>query len=176
MTIEQKLTDKDIKKILVVDDREENTQAAKEYFQTIPIKTDYASSAQEAITKMKENYKAETKYDLIITDLEMETKNAGLDVVKEALNQTIYVTIATGMNYDQPEEHGHGPSTTIMPTKESIKGKKNNPEVWEQAMKITLDYIASPEIQRSYNSAKRYKKYTGKESELFKEIMLKLYK
>ncbi|GIU68896.1 MAG: hypothetical protein KatS3mg002_0132 [Candidatus Woesearchaeota archaeon] len=125
MTLEQKLTDLEIKRILVVDDRIENVLAAKQAFSKYSLASiDYAASASEAVTMMETAFKEGKKYDLVISDMEMETKTSGLDVVKQAIVQLSYATIATGINYDRSKHEAHGATTTILPTGSSIKGKK----------------------------------------------------
>jgi len=161
MSIEEKLSELEIKKILVVDDREENLDAAKQYFQTINLHVEYATNAKDAIDKMKAAYEKEEKYDFILSDLEMETKTAGLDVVKEALEQRSYVTIASGVNYDKSDTDQHGPNTTIRPTGTSIKGKKEKPEVWKFALEESLNYIQTYKESPEFKAIERYAHFIG---------------
>ena len=155
-------------KILIVDDKPENIDAAKKYFSSTNIQADYANSAKEATAILKEN---KTQYDLIITDLEMETPTSGLDVIREGLRQYTLGAIATGQ--DATSKH-HGANVTIKPDGGTINGKKNNPEIWEYIYEKSLNTILKePHIQRSLN---RHKKYVGKMDENQINIFLSIYK
>jgi len=171
MELEKGLKKYEIKEILIVDDTTQNLDAAKKYFSNIKVEMDYASSAQEAIKKIKNSEKG---YNLIMTDLEMETPKAGLEVVKLALEKSGYVTIVTGKNYDKPEtDPHHGPNTNIIPIGSSIKGKKELPEIWGNCLEESLRYIES--VQGIYDAEKRHIKYVGKPSEQFKSFMMQNY-
>lgn len=171
MSIDEKLSDMEIKKVLIVDDKTENINAAKQYFKSIPAKTEYATNSDEAIKKIKESYDAEAKYDLVITDLKMETKTAGIDVVKEAILNGTYATIATGANYDKSENDPHGPTTTIRPSGDSIRSKKDKPETWTFALEKSLDHIANYKTSPEAKALQRYEKYVGKISTMPEQII-----
>lgn len=174
MSIDQKVKDFKIKKILIVDDTQENIEGAKQYFKTLPVETHYALSGKEAIKEIKEAHDKGKKYDLVVTDLEMETKDAGIGVVRKALETLAYTTIVTGRNYDKSDTASHGPNTMIIPTRKSINGRKNKPEIWEFALRESLEYATSEKIQNIYKSAKKYNKFIGKTPEMFVDMMLKL--
>ena len=175
MSIDQKLSELEIKRILVVDDIVENVLAAKQAFAKYTnASIEYAASAKKAIEKIKLASEQGQKYDLVISDLEMETKTAGLDVVKEAILKKSYATIATGANYDRSETDGHGPTTTIRPSGASIKSKKDKPEVWDFVMEKSLDYIAEYKESQEFSSLQRIK-HIEKMPELMLEQMMDKY-
>ncbi len=175
MEIKEKLKSMGIKKILVTDDTLENLQAAKQYFNSLDIKTQYASSSQESIKMIQEAYVENHKYDLVLTDLEMETKNSGIGVVKKALETIAYATLITGRNYNAPDNASHGPNTMVLPIGESMNGRKSMSDIWEFALEKSLEYVSSEEIQLIYKSAKRYLKFIGKIPDIFVKHMLEEY-
>jgi len=173
MTLEEKIKKLEIKKMLVVDDMQGNLEAAKKYFKTLPLEIHYASSGKEAMKKIKEAYNLGEKYDVVMTDLEMEAKDEGIRVARKALETLAYTALVTGRNYDKPDTASHGPNTLVIPPKEHINGRKNNPDVWEFALKEFLEYSDSKEIQKIYESAKRYHKFLKKAPDIFVDTMLK---
>ncbi|MBN2458898.1 response regulator [Candidatus Woesearchaeota archaeon] len=160
MTLEEKLAKSEIRNILVVDDTQANLDAAKQYFarlEPLGIKAEYAASAQEAQQKIQESFESKDKYGLVITDLCMESPKAGLEVVREGFEHLIYTVIATGMNYDAPgvEPDHHGPFTRIMPLNETLRGRKDDPEIWRQVLEKTMDYIAGGSHTAIYRSIQK---------------------
>jgi len=172
MTIEQKLEELRIKRVLVVDDTAANIEAAKAEFAKYSgaVIFDYASSAADAKKKI-----VSQKYDLVMTDLEMESKDSGLEVVSEASKTAAYVTVVTGANYDRLDSDAHGPNTSVLPADKSMKGKKDKSEVWAFALEESLGWIESGDIQAIYRSAKRYEKFVGKVPDLL-QAMVETYK
>jgi CheY-like chemotaxis protein len=110
---------------LIVDDKEENLNAAREWFKD---RAEYASSTLKAIEKISSE-----SIDQVISDLEMEHRLSGLDVAYTAGLKAIRTVIATG-------GIGHGKEyIRIIPRiydenrrPSEIYGSKNNPEVWKQ--------------------------------------------
>jgi CheY-like chemotaxis protein len=141
MNIENKLKLNNVSRVLVVDDALENIVAAKRYFDKLGIEVDYAFSAEEAKQRIQESFISKEKYSLVITDLEMEEKNSGIEVGKCAYNHLIIPLIATGRNYDALDNAAHGPSTTVLPFDLTIKGRKNREEIWEKIFEGALDYL-----------------------------------
>jgi CheY-like chemotaxis protein len=140
-----------LEKILIADDREENRAAAR-----IAMPNAYiASSASEAIAKL-----GSEKYDLVITDMQMEHELAGLDVVRESLRRQTpcYVLTSGGRGHGNEKNNGND-ITELKPYCESIMydGRKAIPAVW----KIALERIKNPnELQRHYQeSVERAKRY-----------------
>lgn len=160
MNIEDKIKLNGIKRILVVDDTSENLETAKKYFSSLEIEVDYASSAREAKEKISESFNSGKKYSLVITDLEMEEKNSGIEVGKCAYNHLIIPFIATGRNYDVSDDPAHGPNTHVLPLNLTIRGRKNREEIWEKMFEGSLDYLKK-EGKALLNSLKKREKFIG---------------
>lgn len=163
--LESKINEYELKNVLIVDDTKENIDAAKKYFENevkpLGVEFDYASSAKEAIEKIDEK-----NYDLIFSDLVMETPKAGMDVVEKGLEKAIYTVIFTG------EDHGsHGYTTQIIPEMGHVDDKKNNPETWKEGFSKVLN--SKYAVFRAIN---RFRKYSEKKSlSELKEVIEKLY-
>ncbi len=140
-----------LEKILIVDDREENRSAAR----IAMPDAHFASSASEAIAKLNSE-----KYDLVITDMQMEHKLAGLEVVRESLKRQIlsYVLTSGGRGHGNEKNNGND-ITQLEPYCESIMydGRKAVPQVWKTA----LERIKNPnQLQKQYHeSIERAKRY-----------------
>jgi CheY-like chemotaxis protein len=175
MTIDQKLKDLEIKKVLIVDDTELNIDAAKKYFSRYDgITFDYASSAEHAKKMIQDNYSTQ-KYDLVMTDMQMEKAKSGLDVVRESFKYQTIAAIVTGKNYDRSENESHGANTQlyIMDQNSSIKGKKEKPEVWEYLFGKVVDFLyTKPPV---IASLKRYHEHVGKPSDEVAEMAIMFY-
>ena len=172
MRTEERLKESKLKRILIVDDTPENISAAKESFATYDgIKTDYLTSEKEAVSRIGSTNEP---YDLVITDLEMEEKDSGMRVVRSALEKGAYALIATGFNYDNPQG-GHGPQTSVIPTKETLKGKKSESFIWDAILDKGLDYISNPEIKMIYKTLSRYVDKLGKVPGIFVDSMMQKY-
>lgn len=149
-----------IKKILVVDDTPANISMAKQYFDNIPLPIDYAFNTSEAIQKIKENYQ-EDKYDLILTDLDMENKQSGFDIVREWFAHQSDTFIVTGMNYDKSHTEAHWPTTQVLWLKFSIKSKKDENWTWEKVLSAVVNHIWS-EGKKMHDSLSRYNNHIWK--------------
>ncbi|MEM4755775.1 MAG: response regulator [Candidatus Woesearchaeota archaeon] len=158
MGIEQKLTEHGITNLLVVDDTPANLDAARTAFQKYNalVNVDYASSAQEALQKIQAAKVQGKKYDLVISDLSMETPLAGLDVIKAALLSFSYATIATGANYDKPCHGYHGPTTTVRPLGVSFPEKKDTSETWDFVLEKSLEYLTYYKQTPEFAALNRY--------------------
>src|SRR5947208_15015850 len=79
------MPDSDIKKssILVVDDEREHAQVMCEALTRLGHKCDVTYNLAEAQNKL-----AREEYDVVVTDLVMEGRREGLDVMREALRKT----------------------------------------------------------------------------------------
>jgi len=107
-------------KVLIADDKEENRLAAKEAMPHATI----VSSGAEAIGALESQM-----YDLVITDIQMETPWAGLDVVNKALARGAipYTFSVTGQGHQgdcialRPDYHG------------SFEGHKSDSSLWKRA-------------------------------------------
>src|SRR3954471_583153 len=78
------MSDSDIKKsnILVVDDEREHAQVMCEALTRLGHKCDVTYNLAEAAGKL-----AKKQYDVVVTDLVMEGRREGLDVMREALKK-----------------------------------------------------------------------------------------
>lgn len=172
MSLEEKLAKAGIKKILVVDDKMENLGAAKEYFESLErygIKTDYASSAEQAKEKIQQAYKDKEKYSVIISDLVMEEPDSGLQVIREGFKHQTYGFIATGRN------HGHhGPFTYILPVDYNVNGGKEKPEVWQKVFEKVLEHLAE-EAKPVIAALERYYKHVGMPSDSLADTAIRMY-
>lgn len=192
MSIEEKLFTKDekekikksleqfeIKKILVVDDTEENIVAAKECLKELSdyLGVDYAKNTKEAKELLKKG-----EYDYVITDLKMEEKYSGLEVVKEAIRNYILPLIVTGYTTHEKKPDGHDHLTLWPLCWDKNKGieeyidneprrcRKDQPEAWKKVLLYSLEFIDC--WKKSIDSLRRAKKYDVTLSEeSIKEIM-----
>jgi|APSaa5957512576_1039674.scaffolds.fasta_scaffold71414_2 CheY-like chemotaxis protein len=174
MGLEIKLTDFVIERILVVDDTSENLDAAREYFSQLEVEVDYASSEKEAKEMIEASILDRKKYNLVISDLEMECKDSGKKVLELAYTNQIMGYIATGLNYGALDDAIHGPQTTILPLKEKIPGRKSSSFVWQLALDKILSDLGqgSKEILKSLA---RYEKFVGKPSPETGKMALKTF-
>jgi hypothetical protein len=109
-----------LNKVLIAEDKEENRRAAKE---AIPHAT-VVSSCAEAIFSLESQM-----YDLVLTDLQMETPWAGLDVVNKALARGAipYTFSVNGAGHKGesialfPDYHGY------------FEGHKSDSKIWRLA-------------------------------------------
>ena len=174
MFIEKKLKELEINKLLVVDDKEENLSSAKEYFGSLPIEVDYCSSEKSAKEHIVKSATSNKSYDFIMTDLEMENKNSGLEVIREGLYNFMVGVIVTGKNYNRSFDDHHGPATHILPSSMidnhfSIPGKKDDPEVWKKSFAFALNYYENE--KRLRDSLSRFKQYHKNASDELKDLL-----
>ncbi len=113
-----------INKILIADDKEENRKAA---LQAFPF-ADCASSAKQALELL-----ASHDYDLVLTDMQMEKENSGLEVIAMSLRKSIlcYTISNAGLN--------HGvESIEVTPYIDNIQYSKGkaNPETWKYVLEL----------------------------------------
>jgi hypothetical protein len=158
MGIEEKIKELEIKKLLIVDDKLEHIEAAKQYFKTIEtlgVTIDYASSGKEAKEKIRKQGKQ--PYTLVLSDLTMEEGKTGLEVMREAISCRMLGYIVTGFEGGQ----GHGYQTHIHPYEGgSIRGKKDQPGIWEQVFEGIIKYLTTDKIERRiFEATKRAAKY-----------------
>lgn len=81
--------------ILVVDDNTKYLENAKEAVEKLGFNFISASSTKEATEMIEELSKSEDLY-MVLTDLNMETKDAGNEVMKECADKMIPVVMVTG--------------------------------------------------------------------------------
>ena len=177
MSLEEKLVEAGIKKILVVDDTKANLAAAKEYFSSFEkygIKTDYANSAKQAKKNIQDAYKGKERYSVIISDMVMEEPHSGLEVVREGFKHQTHGYIATGKDYDRPDDASHGPYTEVEPMLGAVEGKKEKPEVWQGVLEKVLESITG-EAKETIAAMGRYHKFHGKPSDKIADMMMLVY-
>ncbi|MBU1199012.1 MAG: response regulator [Nanoarchaeota archaeon] len=178
MTLDEKLKKIDIERILVVDDASENIEAAKQYFASLEkegIQVDYAQSAQEAKQKIQEAFGENQRYKLILSDLEMEDKKSGLEVVREGFKHFGFGIIVTGRNYHVPDDHHHGPMTHLEPDIGFVNGRKSKPEVWAQVAQKAIDYLSEGEGKNTFASLKKVGKFIPAPVDGIADSMMLLY-
>ena len=154
MSLDEQLEKLKIKKVLIVDDTAKNIEAAKQYFTNLNLEVDYASSEKEAISKLQKH-----QYDFIMTDQEMETRNSGVEVLKEAYKYAVDGVIVTGLNYQNSETDNHGPSTYIKSMHGDdthFNGKKELPEIWEKCFEKSLDLLENSVVHKAMARVKKY--------------------
>jgi len=121
-----------ISKILVADDRQENIQAARQYFETLKgISTCYFNNGKDAIKEIIEKY---ASIGLVLTDLEMETPEAGVDVALTGMDYIIPSYILTG-----GPQHRGSPTVRVIPGLYGFEGTKAEPETWKQCLESLVD-------------------------------------
>jgi len=77
-------------KILVVDDEEEVRAAVARRLTRDGLKVDTATCQEEAVEKLKA---ANPTYDVVMTDMVMETPDAGVNVLKAAAEEDIFTEV-----------------------------------------------------------------------------------
>lgn len=171
MNIEEKIKEHELNRILVVDDTKENLEGAREYFNKLnKLIVDYAHSSYEAIKKLRD---PKNEYSLIITDMEMEEKESGYDVIREGIINNTLGVIATGLNYDPHKNDRHGPKTTFFPRKKIINGKKTNPEVWEKSIEHAIKYLDRYKLKKALDENRANNKKTNP---MYADLVVSLYK
>lgn len=177
MGASKRLIELGIRNILVVDDTPENVEGARKYFMTLEpdgIRTDMTLSAEEANEMIRDAYRTDGKYGLVLSDMEMEEKKSGLVVIYEAFKHEAYGFIVTGRNYDRDRTHGHGPSTLVEPGSISIPGKKDIPETWESVLNGAIGFMEGDD-KGILAGLKRHEKYVGEPSEEIGKMAVKRY-
>lgn len=114
------MADYEFKKVLIADDKLENRRAAQIAISHASV-VDSGSKAIEHLVN--------EPYDLLITDIQMETLWAGLDVVEAAYTRGIipYTFSVHGAGH-------HGDVIKLLPEYHGLfGGSKSEPEVWRKA-------------------------------------------
>lgn len=130
-------------RILIVDDREENLDAAKEYFDTVEnIAVDFASNYEEAMQKLNNE-----KYDLAMFDLQLprtknsgDTEKLGFKLAEEAERYTIpWAVITMGIDHHQCRSafvnYFYEPNREVH---EITETPKTDPRAWERVFNSLL--------------------------------------
>ena len=155
-----------IKRVLIVDDSDENLSAAAQYFSNVlgcEIRVDYSQNGEDAKGLIQSAFEQKNNIGLVITDLEMETDLAGLEVMSQAYRFGSEAMLLTGRQGDGTH-HGHGPSTSLCSIY-SIKrnltrnGLKSETGVWDWAFNESLKQLTGTNSLRE--SLHRYEQYVG---------------
>jgi CheY-like chemotaxis protein len=166
MNIEQKIKNLEINRMLVADDLSENITAAKDAFSRYSkLHVDYVSSASDAKKKIAESF-ADSKYDLILSDMNMESHSSGFEVMTEAMKYHTLTAIVTGIAAGGEGNHAHGPQTKIIIAgyEKVLEGNKSESRIWSEAFENVIDYLSGGGSSL-YKSMQRYHKYVNKPSE-----------
>jgi CheY-like chemotaxis protein len=166
MTLDEKLERLGVKNILVADDLSENITAAKDAFSRYSkLHVDYVSSASDAKKKIAESF-AESKYDLILSDMNMESHSSGFEVMTEAMKYHTLTAIVTGIVAGGTGNHAHGPQTKIMIAgyEKILEGNKSESRIWSEAFEGVINYLSGGGSSL-YKSMQRYHKHINKPSE-----------
>ncbi|MCX8193992.1 MAG: response regulator [Candidatus Pacearchaeota archaeon] len=163
------------KKVLVVEDKPENIEAAKKYFDSQGIELDYAQTGEEALEKLEKN---SDSYLFLVSDLSLPRKKGGeeelvgFEIGKKAEELGVPYLFATGIKMKGNHK--------IIPYEEFEseyrKYYKGNPEgdarivglnkalvdEWSKVYK-TAEELGILEIaEESQRARARYKKFIGK--------------
>ncbi|MFZ2626788.1 MAG: response regulator [Candidatus Moraniibacteriota bacterium] len=164
------------KKILIVDDKKENIDAAKVAIARAGLlRVAYASSTKEAIDTIITAYETDkTFFDLVISDLEMEKSSSGIEVAVKSAKYLAIPFIATERNGAPGFKYGegHGPNTSIEPIKKGFHGKKFDPNIWEQIFHGIEEVCLKPPYKQILESLGSYKKFVGKPSDEIGKLIL----
>ena len=176
MNLEERLKKAGIEKILVVDDSEENISAAKTYFdEHLKGMVSYAHSEAEAIQEIQEQYQ-EKKYDLVLSDMQMEEKSSGKKVVFEASKHKAYSIILTAKDAFSHGGKSYDESTTIIGPciEDHVRTKKSDTRTWPIVTEKVLRHLES-KGKATHDAIKRHEKYVGKPSQEIAELMMMSY-
>ncbi|MFA5987021.1 MAG: hypothetical protein WC819_06785 [Parcubacteria group bacterium] len=136
MNLLEELLRLNFKRIAIVDDTPENIEAAKNAVAGISgIDFSFFNSATEILGQIDQS----CSFDLIITDLRMETEDAGLSVVEKGFNNGIFVVVASG-GY----QHNNSPIIRLAPdsAQSEIEGDKDSPDTWVAIISAIIDVAA----------------------------------
>lgn len=173
MTLEQKLMEIGIKRILVADDRAENIEAAREYFKDYKsIQVDYAWSAEEAKKKIQDAYSIQ-KYDFVLSDMQMEEKTSGQDVMREAAkHQALGIVITSrGPGSHGAKSWGEGTRMVCPCVEYLVETPKSQPETWEKIVEKSSEYMTE-KGHDFFASLRRASKYLTKPSDEMSELIM----
>jgi len=154
MSIEQKIKENKIEKVLIIDSNNENITAAKSCFERYNsiLNTYYDENPENALLNINQG-----KYDLILTDItfKMNEKN-NKEIITKILTET--------KKYYQPtiemiEIKYENQIWTLLYFNEfkisSILASKRNPGTWEHTLKQVLDYPPFIEAHNKFKENKR---------------------
>lgn len=158
-------------KFLIVDNKAANISAAQIAIASLGSHdVIYATGAKEAIGIIERTYEKDAIFfDIVITDLEMEERESGLNVFAKSAEYLAFPLIATGR---AKGGQNHGPSVRIEPIGEVVYGEKSEPYVWQQILQKIESSFAVPQGKVTWESLKNYKYFVGKPSKDIAELFL----
>ncbi|MEM4366872.1 MAG: response regulator [Candidatus Anstonellales archaeon] len=151
-----------ISKMLVVDDKEKNRKAAKEFFGELPFEVEYAKSGKEAMEKIRKGC-----YHLVITDLKMEKDESGLEVANEAWRYGAFAIIVSAFAHGSTEytriypplfEGGKIGGEIKHPPLEANKSQKNG---WIAIMNYSIEVMSMESVHRVMKSLRALFEHRG---------------
>jgi len=122
----EKLYNHGIKRIITADDAMENQIASLQCMGAYDKIDSLAFNNGKDVVELIE--KEHDTIDLILTDLQMETKTAGLDVIEAAYSHHIPAAIVTA------GKHRDDSIVKMVPDPYTIKGNKDDPETWHKML------------------------------------------
>jgi len=162
---QEKLLELGIERIIIADDEFANIAAALPFAETLPeIEFEFYHRGDLVVAQIPERYQ---EIGLILTDRQMETKDAGLDVLETAWRYRIPTFVCSG-GY----EHGNKPLVRIFPgnyqTPEGMT--KDKLETWENIIDYVISEANKPaSIMRGLVNVRRTG-FEGPEDSLAKDI------
>ena len=110
MSIWHRHTEYDLARVLLVDDDPAARLTLKTVLEASGYNVDSAASAAEAVGKLEES-----EYELVLSDLQMESPQAGLKVLAHARNMDYKPATALLTTYQNAQPHSRSSSTLIKP-------------------------------------------------------------
>ncbi len=153
MSIENKIVEANIKRVLVIDSNNENILAAKSCFERYNsiLNTYYDENPEDGLININQG-----EYDLILTDINFKINNKNnKEIIDEILKET--------KKYHQPTikmieiKYGNQIETELYFNEfkiSSVLASKKNPGTWECTLKQVLDY---PPFIEAHNKFKKDK-------------------
>ena len=129
-----------IKRIIIADDMSDNLDAAKQFADNLPyVNFEFYERGDLIIAQIPDRYK---EIDLILTDRQMESNDAGLDVAEAAWEYLIPTFVCTG-GY----QHQNLPVVKVEPSRLSLPDgmDKDDPALWEKTLEGILNLATSDE-------------------------------
>lgn len=149
-------------KVLVVEDRIENTLAALKFFDGEDIPIEIASTVKDAIQKLHEEIFGAAVLDVEIPMFEgAPVEGVGHEVGKIAKDLEVPYVYLTGGYYhhDRPEARVFINEVCLKANQGDSTPEKTDPGAWAKAWEALQSMGNLEEI---YEARVRYKKYTGK--------------
>lgn len=164
--IQRRVEELGVKKVLVVDDNRNHLSTAAQYFTNefgCRIQVEYSSNGKDAKGIIYSAFEHGHSFDLVMTDLEMETDYAGLEVMSQAYKYGSEAVLLTGFSGNGTAK-GHGPSTHLhsiydLETSLSKSGLKSEKEIWRWAFYESLKHIAKNHELK--DALQRYERHVG---------------